>query len=190
MTTPASQQPLNGLWLNSNGQTGCYPGTDRDCYFHLQGRNNGLTCSLGSLHFLPNVTGFCDNSQMPMAPTKHNVICKGKSARQVIRDHPDFKRVHTTLRSEVPRPEFEVIREPQQQYVLVMETSASMDSREQQWGWISKAAQKFIRYDLPVNSNLAIVTFSNTSKVEHSMTQVGTFYVILVPGDPPLVNTM
>ena len=41
-----------------------------------------------------------------------------------------------------------------------------------QWKWINKAAQKFIRYDLPVNSNLAIVTFSNNSKVEHSMVQV------------------
>ena len=41
-----------------------------------------------------------------------------------------------------------------------------------QWKWINKAAQKFIRYDLPINSNLAIVTFSNNSKVEHSMIQV------------------
>ena len=41
-----------------------------------------------------------------------------------------------------------------------------------QWKWINKAAQKFIRYDLPVNSNLAIVTFSNESKVEHNMVQV------------------
>ena len=52
-----------------------------------------------------------------------------------------------------------------------METSSSMDDHDQ-WKWINKAAQKFIRYDLPVNSNLAIVTFSNTSKVEHSMVQV------------------
>ena len=41
-----------------------------------------------------------------------------------------------------------------------------------EWKWINKAAQKFIRYDLPVNSNLAIVTFSNNSKVEHGMVQV------------------
>ena len=52
-----------------------------------------------------------------------------------------------------------------------METSMSMDIDEQ-WKWINKAAQKFIRYDLPVNSNLAIVTFSDTAKVEHNMVQV------------------
>ena len=64
-----------------------------------------------------------------------------------------------------------MIREPETQYVLVMETSSSMDNHNQ-WKWINKAAQKFIRYDLPVNSNLAIVTFSNQSKVEHNMVQV------------------
>ena len=52
-----------------------------------------------------------------------------------------------------------------------METSTKMDTHGR-WKWINKAAQKFIRYDLPVNSNLAIVTFSNDSKVEHSMVQV------------------
>ena len=57
------------------------------------------------------------------------------------------------------------------QYVLVIETSTKMDAHGR-WKWINKAAQKFIRYDLPVNSNLAIVTFSNDSKVEHSMVQV------------------
>ena len=52
-----------------------------------------------------------------------------------------------------------------------METSTKMDTHGH-WKWINKAAQKFIRYDLPVNSNLAIVTFSNDSKVEHNMVQV------------------
>ena len=176
LPTGETNAPLNGLWLNSNGQTGCYPGSDRDCYFHFQGRNNGLVCSLGYLHFLPNVTRFCSKGQYePMAPTKQNIVCSGKSSYQVIKEHPDFSRVHTTVADLSPaelHPTFEVIREPLQQYVLVMETSASMDNEDQQWEWISKAAQKFIRYDLPVNSNLAIITFSNTSKVEHAMTQV------------------
>ena len=174
LPTGSSNIPLKGLWLNSNGQTGCYPGSDRDCYFHLQGRNDGLTCSLGNLHFLPNVTTFCDNQTGPMAPTKHNVICNGKSAKQVIKEHGDFEKVHTSLPAlslQEMEPTFDIIREPLQQYVLVMETSATMDN-EEQWKWISKAAQKFIRYDLPVNSNLAIVTFSNSSKIEHPMVQV------------------
>lgn len=69
------------------------------------------------------------------------------------------------------KPLITVVREPEAQYVLIMETSSSLDDHGQ-WKWINKAAQKFIRYDLPVNSNLAIVTFSNSSEVQHSMVQV------------------
>ena len=202
LPTGTSNVPLKGLWLNSNGETGCHPGTDRDCFYHLQGRNDGMTCSLGYLHFLPNVTSYCDNrsekSMPPMSPTKHNILCEGKSAREVIDDNLDFKLLNsyrqlftshkfepyssskaklknnqlapTIIRQNID-PKFNIVREPLEQYVLVMETSRSMDNHEQ-WKWINKAAQKFIRYDLPVNSNLGIVTFSNSSKVEHSMVQV------------------
>ena len=52
-----------------------------------------------------------------------------------------------------------------------METSSSMDIHNQ-WKWINKAAQKFIRYDLPLHSNLAIVTFSNNSRVAHVMSAI------------------
>jgi hypothetical protein len=68
-------------------------------------------------------------------------------------------------------PEITVVRDPTEKYVLVLETSSSMDDYGQ-WKWINKAAQKFIRYDLPLNSHMAIVTFSNSSKVEHPMAQI------------------
>ena len=203
LPTGTSNVPLKGLWLNSNGETGCHPGTDRDCFYHLQGRNDGINCSLGYLHFLPNVTTYCNvkndlesAQSWPMSPTKHNVLCDGKGAREVIDSNIDFKllnsyRQHFTsykfepfsasslIKGRSPtaalkqhiEPEYHIVREPLEQYVLVMETTNAMDNHDQ-WKWINKAAQKFIRYDLPVNSNLAIVTFSNTSKIEHSMIQV------------------
>ena len=200
LPTGTSNLPLKGLWLNSNGETGCHPGIDRDCFYHLQGRNDGITCSLGYLHFLPNVTSYCDKNSLhseksaPMSPTKHNILCNGKSAREVIESNVDLKLlasyrklftahkfesfsssktnhiIPTVIRQHI-EPKFHIVREPLEQYILVMETSSSMDDHDQ-WKWINKAAQKFIRYDLPVNSNLGIVTFSNTSKVEHSMVQV------------------
>ena len=121
---------------------------------------------------------------MPMAPTKHNIICDGKSAADVIESHEDFahrmshplegaaskKRI---AQEEYPKlePEITVVRDPTEKYVIILETSASMDDHGQ-WKWINKAAQKFIRYDLPLNSHMAIVTFSNTSRVEHPMAQI------------------
>ena len=89
-------------------------------------------------------------------------------------------------RSGGPGVSLRVVREPSPKYVLILEssssmieqnlwkwvhkseTSASMD-RLGQWKWINKAAQKFIRYDLVDKSRLAIVTFSEESKVQHPL---------------------
>ena len=42
------------------------------------------------------------------------------------------------------------------------------------WHWLQKSLNKFIRYDLPVNSELALVTFSGNGsvKLEHAMTKL------------------
>ncbi len=179
MPTGTSDRLLSGMWINMmTGQTGCDPSLEADCLFYPHERDlHGARCSLSNWHFLPNVTKFCDRdtAARPMAPTKQNFLCEGRSAREVIRGHTDFTAKKTAEAVAAlngnTEPVFEVVRDPVQQYVLVMETSASMDAQNQ-WKWVNKAAQKFIRYDLPVNSNLAIVTFSNDSKVEHNMVQV------------------
>ena len=38
--------------------------------------------------------------------------------------------------------------------------------------WVNKAAQAMIRYDMQTESNIAVVTFNNQTKVEHSMTKL------------------
>ena len=129
------------------------------------------------MHFLPSVKTFCGPGALyenVLAPTKHNVLCQGRSALDVILSHPDFVYRNPSERDTVEgdlRPEIKIVREPEPQYVLVIETSSSLDDYGQ-WKWINKATQKFIRYDLPLNSNLAIVTFSNTSSVRHPMVRV------------------
>ncbi len=189
LPTGNTDQRLEGSWNNVfNGQKGCDPSMDKDCFFYPRSSSlDNITCSLGYVPFLPSVTKFCDRTSGPMAPTKHNILCEGRTPREVIDSSLDFaslsppsrhsshhlghKLANVGLLATNLEPQVEIVREPMQQYVLVMETSASMDDHGQ-WKWINKAAQKFIRYDLPVNSNLAIVTFSNTSKVEHPMVQV------------------
>ena len=173
MPTGTSDIPLGGVWINMmTGHTGCNPSSEPNCLFYPNEKQmQDVTCSLANLHFLPNVTRFCgDSKDIVAGPTKHNVLCEGRSSLDVINAHQDFAKQKQITTSNI-EPIFEVVREPLEQYVLVMETSSSMDNQGQ-WKWINKAAQKFIRYDLPVNSNLAIVTFSNDSKVEHNMVQV------------------
>ena len=163
---------LAGSWLR-NGEE-CLPGVES----HLTGpclfvpdlsRTSGLSCSLGNGVQLESNSAYC-NSSVPLLTTKHAVLCEGRSALDVIRSHADFaKRVvrqptHT-------RTEVRVAREPVRKYVLALETSAYMADSDT-WTWITKAAHKFIRQELPVNSYLAVITFSGEVKVEHDLIQV------------------
>ena len=177
MPTGTTDVPLNGEWMK--GRKSCDPQIEKDCHFFPSQRSNDqVTCSLGYLHHLPTVKRFCSAEKIfAVGPTKHNVLCKGQSAMEVILSHDDFfqikNRASPTSDAEDQRldPEITIVRDPQTQYVLIMETSSSMDNQGQ-WKWINKAAQKFIRYDLPLHSNLAIVTFSNSSRVAHSMSAI------------------
>ena len=163
---------LAGSWLR-NGEE-CLPGVAEspdtgDCLFvpHLT-ETSGLTCSLGSGLQLETNTAYC-NTSVPVLPTKHAVVCRGRSALEVIRDHPDFARVRRQAVD--TRTELRIAREPVRKYVLALETSAYMADSDT-WTWITKAAHKFIRQELPINSFLAVLTFSSDVKVEHGLIQV------------------
>lgn len=185
LPTGTSNVPISGFWEDDGGKRGCQPERE-NCHFTPDGSNEKVTCSLGYMHFLPSVKTFCSGSELRsdmMAPTKHNVLCQGTSAKDVILSHEDFTRRHKGGGKEREeeeegnilelnlRPKISVVRDPDPQYVLIIETSSSLDDYGQ-WKWINKATQKFIRYDIPLGSNLAIVSFCNTSKVEHSMVRI------------------
>ena len=177
MPTGTTDAPLNGQWMKD--RKSCDPQIEKDCHFFPSiASNEQVTCSLGYLHFLPSVKRFCGAQKIfAVGPTKHHVMCKGQSSLEVILSHDDFFQIKSKPTAEIKTsdqridPEITVVRDPPTQYVLIMETSSSMDNQGQ-WKWINKAAQKFIRYDLPLHSNLAIVTFSNSSRVAHSMSAI------------------
>ena len=88
------------------------------------------------------------------------IMCQGRSVKQVILSHPDFYEVRVDGEPERNvEPQLVVVREPAAKFVLAMETSGLMAAGES-WRWIHKAAHRFLRYELPVNSALALVTFS------------------------------
>lgn len=205
--TGTSNIPLVGSWRNVNGSN-CnpalylikedgrkYDATENFCYFvPSNSRNEGVSCSLGYVPFLTNVDKFCTKEEdwvlntNSYAPTKHNGLCSGRSAMEVILGNSDFNRqrrsdlgnarpvISTSINSRALIPprvvSVRVVRRPYPKYVLVIESSSSMN-KFGLWKWISKAAQKFIRYDLPSSSQIAIVTFSNVSVVRHSLAELG-----------------
>ena len=169
---PSFDNEMKGEWKNILSLNPCNPEIDNECvYVPDQSSLESVNCSMGNLHFLPNVTSFCSSGERTqISPTKHNILCNGQSSNRIIFQHADFVK-HRQITAARLTPKINIVREPEQRYVLVMETSSAMDENEH-WKWINKAAQKLIRFDLPVNSYISIVTFSDTAKIEHRMVQV------------------
>ena len=89
--TGAIDFSLQGTWRNNDKEI-CVPEKNEDCFYYPNEEQlDEITCSLGGLHFLPNVTKFCSlNDTKVMGPTKHNILCQGKSTSDIIKDHSDF----------------------------------------------------------------------------------------------------
>ena len=91
---------------------------------------------------------------------QQSVLCQGRPIREVILGHDDFKEVKVDGEPERNVvPQLVVVREPAPKVVLALETS-SMMAEGSSWRWIHKAAHRFLRHQLPVNSALALITFS------------------------------
>ena len=138
----------------------CDPTEDQNCYFVADNNNKDATCSLGYMGFLPNVNRYCKLNEQwgvnqALPPTKHNVLCQAQGAHEVIQKHLDLKNELNPLQVFNPNVTLRVVKEPVTKYVLVLESSSSM-IRQDLWKWISKAAQKFIRNDLPDETKMAI----------------------------------
>ena len=63
--------------------------------------------------------------------------------------------------------------EPTVKYVLAIETTRGMVERDT-WKWVNKAVQKLVRYDLPAGSQVAILSFSNVTRVESGLEEVSS----------------
>ena len=72
--------------------------------------------------------------------------------------------------------------------VLALETSSTMGEGDN-WRWIQKAAHRFLRHQVPVNSALALITFAGRRvTLEQPLIQVTSHYLssnINFPGDKP-----
>ena len=181
-TEPHSQNVNNNSSMEENGSR--LP----SCRFETTSSNDDVTCSLGQGLNLPAASRYCSgNATALLLPTKQTVLCDGRSALEVIMAHRDFagqqprdgghkqpqRRGSNSHSEKSLDPEIRIVREPPTKYVLAIDTSAAM-AADDHWRWIHKAAHKFIRYDLPVDSNLAILTFNDRAKLEHPLVQVAS----------------
>ena len=165
--------PVRGVWLHANGTTGCAPSSGT-CIYDPEGPNDQMTCSLGYLPHLPSVKTWCKpgDLQGPLPPTKHNVLCSARPALEVIKSNADFVSLSSTPRLQRSLvPTFHIVREPAPKYVLLIETSSAMANN---WKWVRKAVQNLLRYELPDNSNVAIVTFNSETRIESKLASLAS----------------
>ncbi|XP_019643909.1 PREDICTED: epithelial chloride channel protein-like [Branchiostoma belcheri] len=141
--------------------------------------NNPATGSYMFMQFLDKVASFChsDPSGDPTslhndeAPNKHNVQCGGRSAWDVMDDHPDFSQGANPPRQVVStRPEFSLLQEVDRRMVLVLDTSGSM--RGERIQKLNQVAQHFIRSTVADGSWLGIVDFATRATTAHALIQV------------------
>ena len=118
---------IGGVWINSkSGDKGCDPNRHRNCHFYPNEKQlNKVTCSLSGFHFLPNVTRLCAAQETAIAsPTKHNILCQGKPALEIINSHPDFAKRKQIKAANID-PIFEIVRQPDQKVSFCFDISYS-----------------------------------------------------------------
>ena len=166
---------VEGAWVHpTTGQSRCVPSSDQACTYHPSGPNSGVTCSLGSWPLLPQVTQYCPRERIVQepGPTKQRVMCEGRGAWEVITASGDMEAGQRRRGSELVRvPRIDVVTAPPPTHVLVMEITPSMTDNDD-WKYINKAAHKLIKYDLPDSTRLAVVSFTNESRVEAPLTSL------------------
>ena len=175
LPTGSSTLPVKGVWVTSDGEAECEDPTTGLCHFSPQGENDEVTCSLGFMPGLQSVNDWCGPGEVKIAtaPTKHNILCSGRTAAEIIAASPDFAssresgdRLQLSL-----MPVFDIVREPDTKYVLLIETSADMVDT---WKWTRKAVQNLVRYQLSEETSVAIVTFNSEAQLESDLVRLSS----------------
>ncbi|KAK7066240.1 hypothetical protein SK128_007995 [Halocaridina rubra] len=117
------------------------------------------------------VTELCDEgTHNREAPTRHNLLCDGKSVWEVMRASPDFqnnRNVEGGLReSEVS---FSYVR-PQSPKIVLLIDDTSVMNVQKRWDFMRKAVRKFVTYDVPDGYNVGLVVFNSVASTKYPLT--------------------
>ena len=141
----------------------------------IVGTNNNITSSIMSIPFLPGNDQFSDRSNHQSdTPTKHNVMCNGRSAFEVIKQHTDFcgfKTNNNDGRRRGRTYNFQFQRSTTTaEFVMVLDVSGSMGGERIKR--MKNSAMRFVQLDIPENFKLGLVTFNDKSKTIKGLTKV------------------
>ncbi|XP_066979536.1 calcium-activated chloride channel regulator 1-like [Macrobrachium rosenbergii] len=175
---PAYYRASDGQWrpnacanVELSPNPSCHP-HNASCPFRIeQGDSPQLTKSFMAFPELPSVKELCDEgSHNREAPTRHNLLCDGKSAWEVMRASPDFqnnRNVEGGLReSEVT---FQYVRPRNPRIVLLIDDTNVMNVQKR-WDFMRKAVRKLVTYDVPDGYGIGLVVFNSIPSTKYPMT--------------------
>ncbi|XP_042871894.1 calcium-activated chloride channel regulator 3A-1-like [Penaeus japonicus] len=138
-----------------------------------EGRWIGAASSLMGLTRLRQVTQLCDEgSHARDVPTRHNLLCGGKSVWEVLRASPDFqnnRNVEGGLReSDVS---FRYVRARPAKVVLLIDDTNVMNLQKR-WEFVRKAVRKVVTYDVPDGYSVGLVVFDSAAATKYPLTRL------------------
>ena len=122
----------------------------------------------------PGLTSCSENLDCDIEASKHEALCSGRSVREVIEDSEDFSRLKNQINRpnwETFAPEIKFVRQLRERIVIVLETAKTLEQRGQ-WKFLAKAVKNLILHDLPENSEVGLVTFSSSGRIEVPLTKM------------------
>ncbi|XP_042214205.1 calcium-activated chloride channel regulator 1-like [Homarus americanus] len=133
--------------------------------------NPDLTSSFMAFPEVSSVTHLCDEGTHDRdAPTRHNLLCSGKSAWEVMRASPDFqnnRNVEAGLRESDLKVKYVRARLPR--IVLLVEDTNVMNVQKR-WDFMRKAVRKMVTYDVPDGYSVGLVVFDSIAATKYPLT--------------------
>ncbi|XP_065576990.1 calcium-activated chloride channel regulator 1-like isoform X3 [Artemia franciscana] len=142
------------------GTITCDPTSSDNCHLTPNGDNSKVTSSLMYMHYLENVSQFCnETTHNRFAPTKQNLLCHGRSTQSVINSNLDFQNL-TMGPVSIRRTAFTYKRIEKSRFVLVIDNSKEMELMRNFY-FVRSAVRRFILEDLPTGTELGLVIFDS-----------------------------
>uniref|UniRef100_A0A2P2I9G5 Epithelial chloride channel protein-like n=1 Tax=Hirondellea gigas TaxID=1518452 RepID=A0A2P2I9G5_9CRUS len=177
MFHPPHYRAHDGTWqVNACGRdlvdsATCEP-QDLGCDVNITQENNPfLKTSFMAFPQMTSVTDLCDEgTHNRFVPTRHNLVCDGKSVWEVLRASQDFQDSSNNNGRDVDSLATLRYVHPQRQRIVMLVDDTNVMNSQKRWDFMRKAVRKVMAYDIPDGFSVGIVVFDSRSKVKHHIT--------------------
>lgn len=167
----ASWRPNTCANVRIAANPSCDPNSLSCSFTPSQEENQGLTSSFMAFPELSTVTELCDEGSHDRdAPTRHNLLCSGKSAWEVMRASPDFQN-NRNVEGGLSESELVVryVRARPPRIILLIEDTNVMNVQKR-WDFMRKAVRKLVTYDVPDGYSVGMVVFDSIAATKYPLT--------------------